>query len=87
MQKVPIISYSFMMAFLGCSSVLVDSLFIVAPIVCESFKFVSFLVLRSSCRGRESWLLNFNCLLDVMWLLLFCVSSSWCHGLVCHCGI
>ena len=32
---------------------------------------------------RESRLLNFNCFLAVVWLLSFCVSSSWCHRLVC----
>ena len=35
--------------------------------------FVSFLVLQSSCGERESWLLYFYCLIDVMWLLLFYV--------------
>ena len=25
-----------------------------------------------------------NCILAVMWLLLFCVSSSWYSGLVCN---
>ena len=30
-----------------------------------------FLVLQSSCWGRESWLLYFNCPLNVMWLLVF----------------
>ena len=33
--------------------------------------FVSFLVLQSSCRGRESWLLCFCCLMDVLLLWLF----------------
>ena len=32
---------------------------------------------------RESLLLYFNCLLGFMWLLMFCVSSSRCPGLVC----
>ena len=32
---------------------------------------------------RESGLLCVNCLLDVMWLLVFCVSSSLCCGLLC----
>ena len=36
---------------------------------------VSFLVLQSS-RGKRD-------LVDVRWLLVFCLSSSWCHGLVC----
>ena len=31
-----------------------------------------------SHRGREGWLLYFNCALDIMWLLGICVSSSWC---------
>ena len=48
-------------------SVVVDSLFIVAPIVCVFFVFgpcfvvqylVSFLVLQSSRWGRERWLLK-----------------------------
>ena len=30
------------------------------------------------CRGRESWLFYFNCLLDVMWLF-----DVRCRGLVC----
>ena len=51
---------------------------------------VFFLVLQSSCWGREGRLLYFNHLLAVVWLLVFCVSSSWCRGLVCSvcdCGI
>ena len=42
---------------------------------------VSFLVLQPSRWGRESWLLYFYCLLDVMWLLFFLslrqVCSMW----------
>ena len=45
--------------------------------------FVSLLVLQSSWRGRESWLLCFKCLPDVLWLLVFCGSYSRCLGLVC----
>ena len=37
---------------------------------------VSFLVLQSSCWGREGWLLYFNRLSNILWLLV-------CHGLVC----
>ena len=53
---------------------------------CVWFRFVkhylvSFLVLQSSRRGREGWLLCINCLPDV--LLVFCGSSSQCHKLVC----
>ena len=39
--------------------------------------FVPFLGLQSSGRGRESWLLYFNCLCDVWFLFMFCDSSSW----------
>ena len=34
-------------------------------------------------KGRESWLLSYFCLTDVFLLLMFCGSSSRCHGLVC----
>ena len=44
---------------------------------------VFFLVLQSSYLGRESYLLCFNCLFDVMWLFVFCDGSSRYHGLVC----
>ena len=33
--------------------------------------------------GRESWLICFRYLLTVMWLLVYCVSSSRCLGLFC----
>ena len=46
--------------------------------------FMSFLVLQSSRRGRESWLLCFYCLTYFFLLLMFCGSSSRCRGLVCH---
>ena len=42
-----------------------------------------FLVLQSSRWGKESWLLDFCCVLNVMSLLSFFESSLWCHGLVC----
>ena len=41
------------------------------------------LVLQSSWLGRESWLLCFNCLPDVLWLSVFSDSSSRCLGLDC----
>ena len=44
---------------------------------------VSFLALQSSCQGRESWLFYFNYLPDVLKVLVFNGSSSWCHVLVC----
>ena len=37
-----------------------------------------------SLEGKtERWLFFFDCLLDVMWLLVCCVSSTKCCGLVC----
>ena len=42
---------------------------------------VSFLVLQSSCWGRERWLLKIA--FNVMGLLVLCGSSSGCNGLVC----
>ena len=44
---------------------------------------LSILVLSSSERGRESWLLCFHCLSDVLFLEMFCGSSSRCCGFVC----
>ena len=46
---------------------------------------MSFLVLQSFCWGRDSLLLYFCCVLNVMSLLLFFGSSLRCHGLVCSC--
>ena len=38
---------------------------------------VFFLVMQLSAWGRgESWVIYFNCIFDVIWLLLLCVSSS-----------
>ena len=37
---------------------------------------VSYLVLQTSWGGRESWLLNLNCVLAVMWLLVMLVSDT-----------
>ena len=31
--------------------------------------------------------LRVNCALVALWLSVFCVSSLWCRGLVCGCGI
>ena len=45
--------------------------------------FVSFIVLQSSHRGDEIWLLDFYCLLDAMLLLLLFAFSSRCNGSVC----
>ena len=78
--------------FKGGGSVVVDWLFIVAltvyggsvlgPCFCYSVFYV-LLVLQSLWCGRESLLLYCNCLPDVLWLLVFCGSFSWCQGLGC----
>ena len=73
----------------------VDSLFIVAPIVCGGGGgsvlgpcfvvqyFVSFYFCNHR-DGEESRLLYFNCLPDVLLLLMLCVGSSLrCRRLVC----
>ena len=47
--------------------------------VCNLFRYAVLSVLSSFaiiCWGRESWLLYFNCLPDIMWLLVFCDSTS-----------
>ena len=46
--------------------------------------FVTFLVVQSFLWGRESWLLYFCCVLNVMSLLSFFGSSSQYNGLVCR---
>ena len=50
-------------------------------------KIVVFCVLSSFAiiwkSKRESWLLCFYCLMDVLLLYMFCDSSSRCRGLVC----
>ena len=40
------------------------------------------LVVQAPLWGKESWLLYFNCVPDVLWLLVFYRSSSWYHVLV-----
>ena len=42
----------------------------------------SFTITSLRKRDSESWLLYFNCLPVVRWLLVVCVSSSRCHRLV-----
>ena len=66
--------------FVECVS-LWGSLFVLCFVV---HCFVSFLVLQSYCyeRERESWLFYFAGLPCVLWLILFCGSSSWCQWLV-----
>ena len=47
---------------------------------------VSFLVFNHHTEEKKAGF--FDCVLAVVWLLVFCVSSSWCHGgLVCDFGI
>ena len=65
-----------------------------APIVCGGVVFgpCFFPVLCPSsaaitCMGNESWLLYFNCVPEVLWLLVFCRSSSRYHMLVCSVGL
>ena len=48
---------------------------------------VLFLVLQSFPWGRESWLLNFYCLRDVMLLLLPLPHGALGWSVVCDCGI
>ena len=36
---------------------------------------------------RKGELITLLCLLDVWWLLLFCVFLSRCHGMVCSVGL
>ena len=74
--------YSFLFAPIACGG----------SVFCPCFVmqyFVSFLVLQSSWRGKERWLLYFYFLPGVSWLLVFCGSFSRCHGwyAVCYCGI
>ena len=52
-------------------------------VLCLVLTLLCCLVLQSSWWGRESWLLYFNCLSDVLWLLVLCGSSSRCRGWVC----
>ena len=43
--------------------------------------FSSFAIILT--RKREGWLLCFNFLPDVLYLFVFCCSTSWCRVLVC----
>ena len=68
--------------------VVVDSLFIPAPVVCGALVFdpvlgVHYGFIIASLGKRETCLLCFDCLLGLCGLLVFCVSSSRCRGLVC----
>ena len=84
--------------FIGGGSVLVDTLFIVAHFVCGDLCSALVLLFSTLCpsfaiilivkRERERWLLNFNCLPDVLLLLIFCRSSSRCPWFaMCVCGV
>ena len=70
----------------------VDPLLIVAHVICGGFVFgpcfviqyfVSFLCCNHLYWEKEIWLLYFNCVPDVLWLLVFCRASSRYHVLVC----
>ena len=79
------------------SVIVFNSLFNVPPIVCPpivcgvsvfgpcSVKhyIVTFLVLQSPSLGKESWMLYFICLPDVLFLLVFCGSSPQYHTFAC----
>ena len=68
---------------LGCY-VVVDSLFIVGPVVCGGFMFGPCFFFYNEVVSvfssfevilQDSWLLYFNCLPTVLWLLVYCVFS------------
>ena len=46
---------------------------------------MSILILQSSWRERESWLLCYYCLTDVLKLVMFCGPSSRCRGVGLQC--
>ena len=52
-----------------------------SPLICGAV--LSFLSSFAIIWARESWWLYFNCDLTVVWLSVFCVSSSWRRGLLC----
>ena len=49
---------------------------------CNAVRNGRFIVLQSSPRWRDDWLLWSSCVRSGVLQLLFCVSSSRCHGLV-----
>ena len=55
--------------------------------LCFGMYYFMFFLLLQSWRERESCLLCFYCLSDVLLLLMFCGSSSRCRGLVCSVGL
>ena len=63
--------------FLTCTRKMKMNCSVVSAIM--QFSVVFFLVLQSSRWGKSTWLRYVACLLDVEWLLVFCVSSSRCH--------
>ena len=79
--------------FLGRGSAIVYSLFIVAPIGCVDFVYGPFFVYAVLCvlssfanipLGKtELVTLIFYCILNVMSLLSFFITCSWCHVFVC----
>ena len=71
----------------GGGSAVVYLLFIVDPLfvgVCVGTLYCyMYVVLYGKHPSAESWLLYFYCLLNVMSLLSFFASSSWCRWMVC----
>ena len=60
----------------------IHCLLLLSLFVADYLVSLSFLVCRSSRWGKESLLLDFCCVLNVISLLSFFDSSLWCHGLV-----
>ena len=58
---------------------------IVSSILCNAVMYVqsNFAIISLAEREREGLLLDFDCLLDGVWLLVVFVSSSRCCGFVC----
>ena len=75
----------------GGSFVVVESFLLLLPLFVGVLCLVLFLlfsncvllILQLSWWGRETWLLYFNCLPYILWLLVFFGSSSVCRGLQC----
>ena len=67
-------------AIVYCCSYCLCFIFVFGPCFVVQY-LVPFLVLQSIRWGRERWLLKNR--FNVMGLLVLCVSSSRCNGLVC----
>ena len=67
----------------GGDSVIVYSVFVVAPIVCERLMLGLCFVLQYFVSFYLAGEKRAGCVLNVMSLYSFFYSSSWCHELVC----